>query len=120
MTETTILARLGLANGRRRERTLGDGAVFGCIQQVRDGKMFWNIHGGSAATACDHPSRTTIVLAARRESDGAIVVDVAACSALLPSPGRAWRELRPWRPGTVNFPDKLQAWASDPRRIVVR
>jgi hypothetical protein len=48
-----------------------------------------------------------------KKKDGEVVIGITAEWDKNSSPGRAWKSLQPWRPGTAGTTRKLEAWAKE-------
>jgi hypothetical protein len=100
---------LATANSGRR-KVLSIATFVRMLQAVAAGKRVswawssWTTHGYGRG----YPA--TIALCFRRE-DGCVVFGASEGRDKCNSPGRAWTELRPWRPGTTATTHKLDSWA---------
>jgi hypothetical protein len=101
---------LETANSQRR-KVLSAMTVARILQAVRARKsVAW---GWSSWTTAGYGRSypATMALCFRRE-DGCIVFGAAQGRDKCASPGLAWKELQPWRPGTSATSRKLEAWAN--------
>jgi hypothetical protein len=108
---TRIDDLLAVANGRRRTRLVSLGDALGCVRSVLDGKPWDYFVGGTVAGAYGNVAWTTVVLVAR-VGESVYVGASTANAQGSPTPGRAWRQIQPWRAGMGPAGDAAAKWAA--------
>jgi len=101
---------LETANSQRR-KVLSAMTVVRILQAVRAGKSVAWAWSSWTTAGYGRGYPATIALCFRRE-DGCIVFGAAQGRVKCASPGLAWTELQPWRPGTSATSRELEAWAN--------
>src|SRR2546427_354344 len=107
----TVIKILQIANGQHR-KILSVATLARLLESVNAGdRVAW---GWSSRTTHGygrgHPAVVAICF---RKRDGEVVLGVAEGWDKHSSPGRAWKSLKPWRPGTAGTTRKLEIWAKE-------
>ena len=108
---------LQTANGNAR-RVISRQTIASLLRVIVSGRQLAWARSEQVGSNLNYTSATVAVCA--RISRDKLIIGIKGAPAYKSSPGRAWRELRPWRPQSQRTQAKFEVWRSSQSRDRMR